>query len=130
MPAPDRCAHRCGRAPLTASLRLSLKKNEEWAWPGRLIALSRFPDSRDVCLCSPGPRSLAWDNQGELDPQDQFDLLQSSMVSKTDCMQTELIAAVERISLDQLSVTSAVTGLLRRVSAKGRDQVHQEVLTF
>ena len=62
---------------------------------------------------APVPWCLAWREDGELDAQDRFDLLQSLVASETLDAQPTLVAAVERMSLVELSVlaTTDVTGL-------------------
>jgi hypothetical protein len=55
---------------------------------------------------APSPWSLAWQPDGELGPQDKFDLLQALVVSESVEVQTSLIAAVERLSTAELSFTS------------------------
>lgn len=62
---------------------------------------------------APVPWCLAWREDGELDPQDRFDLLQNLVASESPDVQPSLIAAVERMSLVELSVMAAtdVTGL-------------------
>ncbi len=62
---------------------------------------------------APVPWCLAWREDGELDPQDRFDLLQNLVASESPDVQPLLIAAVERMSLVELSVMAAtdVTGL-------------------
>lgn len=62
---------------------------------------------------APVPWSLAWCEDGELAPQDRFDLLQTLVQNETQEAQPTLIAAIEQISLSQVSVlhTSEVTRL-------------------
>jgi hypothetical protein len=55
---------------------------------------------------APSPWSLAWQPNGELGPQDKFDLLQALVVSESVEVQTSLIAAVESLSTAELSFTS------------------------
>ncbi|MFZ9215913.1 MAG: hypothetical protein ACO28M_04090 [Vulcanococcus sp.] len=64
-------------------------------------------------MTAPVPWSLAWSDNGELAPQDRFDLLQSLVVSETEATQSALVAAVEQLSVAELSVlaTRGVTGL-------------------
>ena len=54
-------------------------------------------------MTAPAPWSLAWREDGELAPQDRFDLLQSLVTSESLDVQTALIAAVERISVAELT---------------------------
>ena len=65
-------------------------------------------------MTAPVPWSLAWSEDGDLAPQDLFDLLQTLVRTETASMQPALICAVERLSLADISVLSSceVTGLL------------------
>jgi hypothetical protein len=60
----------------------------------------------------PVPWSLAWCEDGELAPQDRFDLLQTLICSETVEVQSALIASIERLALADLSLVSSaeVTG--------------------
>jgi hypothetical protein len=62
---------------------------------------------------APVPWSLAWSEDGELAPQDRFDLLQTLVRTESLQVQTDMIAAVERLSVAEISVTASrdVTGL-------------------
>ena len=62
---------------------------------------------------APVPWSLAWGEDGELAPQDRFDLLQTLVCSESMEVQPALIAAVERLTTVELAVISSteVTGL-------------------
>jgi hypothetical protein len=64
-------------------------------------------------MTAPVPWSLAWREDGELAPQDRFDLLQSLVGTESMEAQTSLIAAVECLSITELSVVALedVTGL-------------------
>lgn len=66
-------------------------------------------------MAAPVPWSLAWSDDGELAPQDRFDLLQTLVISgsETSQVQTTLIAAIERLPLEQLTClpSDSVTGL-------------------
>jgi hypothetical protein len=64
-------------------------------------------------MTAPPPWSLAWHENGELAPQDLFDVLQALVVSESVEVQPGLVAAVERLSVSEISVlsTSEVTGL-------------------
>ena len=64
-------------------------------------------------MTAPAPWSLAWRENGELASQDLFDLLRALVVSETLEAQPALVAAVERLSVTELSVfaTGEVTGL-------------------
>jgi hypothetical protein len=57
-------------------------------------------------MMAPSAWSLAWQPDGELGPQDKFDLLQALVVSESVEVQTSLIAAVESLSTAELSFTS------------------------
>jgi len=62
---------------------------------------------------APVPWCLAWCEDGELTPQDRFDLLQSLVCSETVEAQSALIASVERMAVTEISVVGSrgVTGL-------------------
>lgn len=60
-------------------------------------------------MTAPVPWSLAWTDDGELAPQDRFDLLQSLVASESDCAQLALVVAVERLGVEQLSLLSSET---------------------
>ena len=64
-------------------------------------------------MTAPVPWSLAWREDGELAPQDRFDLLRSLVCSESSDVQPALIAAVECLALTDLSVVALedVTGL-------------------
>jgi len=64
-------------------------------------------------MTAPVPWSLAWSDDGELAPQDRFDLLQSLVASECETVQPSLVVAVERLGVEQLTViaTDALTGL-------------------
>ncbi|MBD2423696.1 MAG: hypothetical protein VKM34_05610 [Cyanobacteriota bacterium] len=66
-------------------------------------------------MTAPVPWSLAWREDGELAPQDRFDLLQSLVSSESAAVQSSLIAAVERLSLAE--VTSISLGEVTRLCA-------------
>jgi hypothetical protein len=68
---------------------------------------------RDPTMTAPVPWSLAWSEDGELAPQDLFDLLQTMVSTESSEVQPALITAVERLSVVQLSVvvTAEVTEL-------------------
>ena len=55
-------------------------------------------------MTAPVPWSLAWREDGELAPQDRFDLLQSLVRSESIEVQPSLIAAVECLAIHDLSV--------------------------
>ena len=64
-------------------------------------------------MTAPVPWSLAWREDGELAPQDRFDLLQSLVRSESSAAQPALIAAVECLAISDISVVALedVTGL-------------------
>jgi hypothetical protein len=57
-------------------------------------------------MTAPVPWSLAWREDGELAPQDRFDLLQSLVTSECADVQCSLIAAVERLSITEITCLS------------------------
>ena len=59
-------------------------------------------------MTAPVPWSLAWREDGELAPQDLFDLLQTLVSSESSAVQPTLIAAVERLSLSEISVMASL----------------------
>jgi len=63
---------------------------------------------RDPTMSAPVPWSLAWSEDGELAPQDLFDLLQTMVSTESSEVQPALITAVERLSVVQLSVVATV----------------------
>jgi hypothetical protein len=54
----------------------------------------------------PLPWSLAWSDDGELAAQDRFDLLQTLVACESESIQPTLIALIERMPLDQVSMLS------------------------
>ena len=68
---------------------------------------------RCTVMTAPVPWSLAWSEDGELAPQDRFDLLQTLVRSESQEVQGSLVAAVESISLLEVSSIALgdVTGL-------------------
>jgi hypothetical protein len=60
-------------------------------------------------MTAPVPWSLAWNEDGELASQDRFDLLQTLVVSESEAVQPELVVAVERIGVEQLTKLSTDT---------------------
>jgi hypothetical protein len=58
-------------------------------------------------MTAPVPWSLAWSEDGELAPQDRFDLLQSLVASECESVQPALVVAVERLSVEQLTLVSS-----------------------
>ncbi|MFN6337743.1 MAG: hypothetical protein ACK41W_03295 [Cyanobacteriota bacterium] len=61
----------------------------------------------------PVPWSLSWREDGELTPQDRFDLLQTLMVSEAPEAQLSLVVAMERLPMTEITSLSntGVTGL-------------------
>jgi hypothetical protein len=55
----------------------------------------------------PVPWSLSWGEDGELAPQDLFDLLQTLMLAETPEVQPSLIVAMERLSLAEITTLSS-----------------------
>jgi hypothetical protein len=73
-----------------------------------------IPDLADPVMTTyPVPWSLAWGEDGELDPQDRFDLLQTLVRTESLEVQSVMVAAVEKLAVNDLSVVSTgeVTGL-------------------
>jgi hypothetical protein len=64
-------------------------------------------------MTAPALWSLAWREDGELAPQDRFDLLQTLVVCESVEAQPGLVAAVERLTLVETCAvsTAEVTGL-------------------
>ncbi|MBE9173951.1 hypothetical protein IQ216_12995 [Cyanobium sp. LEGE 06143] len=54
-------------------------------------------------MTAPVAWSLAWSEDGELAPQDRFDLLQSLVQTESQDVQPSLIAAVEVMELTEVS---------------------------
>jgi hypothetical protein len=61
----------------------------------------------------PVPWSLAWGEDGELAPQDRFDLLQTLICSENLEVQSALIASIESLALADLTLVS--TGAMTEV---------------
>ena len=57
-------------------------------------------------MTAPVPWSLTWREDGELAAQDRFDLLQSLVALESSEVQPGLVVAIERLSLDQLTLVS------------------------
>jgi len=74
--------------------------------------ISRDPKRGPAMTKIPVPWSLAWCEDGELAPQDRFDLLQTLICSENLEVQSALIASIENLPLADLTVvsTTAVTG--------------------
>ncbi|MEB3307197.1 MAG: hypothetical protein VKK98_03495 [Cyanobacteriota bacterium] len=64
-------------------------------------------------MTAPVPWCLAWRDDGELAPQDRFDLLQTLICAENPDVQGSLVVAVERLSVAEshVSVLGDVTGL-------------------
>lgn len=58
-------------------------------------------------MTAPVPWSLAWSDDGELAAQDRFDLLQSLVMSESQSVQPGLVVAIERLSLEQVSLLAS-----------------------
>jgi hypothetical protein len=73
--------------------------------------ISRDPKRGPAMSMIPVPWSLAWCEDGELAPQDRFDLLQTLICSENLEVQSALIASIESLALADLTVvsTAAVT---------------------
>jgi hypothetical protein len=54
----------------------------------------------------PVPWSLSWREDGELTPQDHFDLLQTLLLTETPEVQHSLVLAMERISVSEITTLS------------------------
>ena len=50
--------------------------------------------------------SLSWREDGELAPQDQFDLLHTLVVSESPEVQHSLVVAMERLSVNDITTIS------------------------
>lgn len=59
-------------------------------------------------MTAPVPWSLAWADNGELAPQDQFDLLQSLVACESASVQHGLILAVEQLSVKHYSLVASM----------------------
>lgn len=55
---------------------------------------------------SPVPWSLSWREDGELAPQDHFDLLQTLLLTEAPEVQHSLVMAVERLSVHEVTAIS------------------------
>lgn len=58
-------------------------------------------------MTAPVPWSLAWREDGELAPQDLFDLLQALLCSESQSVQPSLVYAVERLATAELTLLSS-----------------------
>jgi len=73
------------------------------------ILINLLPTPMVAPAPAPVPWSLAWGEDGELAPQDRFDVLQCLVSSERSEVQTALIAAVETVGLscsEMVEVTS------------------------
>ena len=68
--------------------------------------MSANSDQPSPVITAPVPWSLAWREDGELAAQDRFDLLQSLVACESAEVQSTLVAAVERLSIADLSSLS------------------------
>jgi hypothetical protein len=62
-------------------------------------------------MTAPVPWSLAWSEDGELAPQDRFDLLQTLVQTESLEVQYSLISAVESMTTAEITSTSLGTSL-------------------
>ncbi|MEB3199088.1 MAG: hypothetical protein VKK62_01010 [Synechococcaceae cyanobacterium] len=58
-------------------------------------------------MTAPVPWSLAWREDGELAPQDLFDLLQTLVCCESESAQPSLVYAVERLAMADVTVLSS-----------------------
>jgi hypothetical protein len=75
--------------------------------------ISRDPKRGPAMSKIPVPWSLAWGEDGELAPQDRFDLLQTLICSENLEVQSALIASIESLALADLTLVS--TGAMTEV---------------
>jgi len=68
--------------------------------------ISRDPKRGPAMTKIPVPWSLAWCEDGELAPQDRFDLLQTLISSENLEVQSALIASIESLALADLTLVS------------------------
>ena len=68
--------------------------------------MSANSDQPSPVITAPVPWSLAWREDGELAAQDRFDLLQSLVACESSEVQSTLIAAVEQLSIADLTSLS------------------------
>ena len=71
-----------------------------------VVPMSANSDQPSPVITAPVPWSLAWREDGELAAQDRFDLLQSLVACESAEVQSTLIAAVERLSIADLTSLS------------------------
>jgi hypothetical protein len=55
---------------------------------------------------SPVPWSLSWREDGELAPQDHFDLLQTLVLTESPEVQHSLVLAMERLTVNEITTIS------------------------
>jgi len=55
----------------------------------------------------PVPWSLSWREDGELAPQDHFDLLQTLVLTESPEVQHSLVMAMERLAVHEITAISA-----------------------
>jgi hypothetical protein len=75
--------------------------------------ISRDPKRGSAMTKIPVPWSLAWCEDGELAPQDRFDLLQTLICNENLEVQSALIASIESLALADLTLVS--TGAMTEV---------------
>ncbi len=63
---------------------------------------------RSLLMTAPVPWSLAWSDNGDLAPQDQFDLLQCLVACESASVQHVLIRAVEQLVVENYSLLASV----------------------
>jgi hypothetical protein len=68
--------------------------------------ISRDPKRGPAMTKIPVPWSLAWCEDGELAPQDRFDLLQTLICSENLEVQSALIASIESLASADLTLVS------------------------
>jgi hypothetical protein len=54
----------------------------------------------------PVPWSLSWREDGELAPQDHFDLLQTLLLTESSEVQHSLVVAMERLTVSEITAIS------------------------
>ena len=87
-----------GRSPLTSHCQESL--------------INLLPKPMVAPTPAPVPWSLAWGEDGELAPQDRFDVLQCLVSSERSEVQTALIAAVESVGVSVSAMTEVTSQLI------------------
>jgi hypothetical protein len=84
---------------------------EDRGQPGKLVPLSAnadFPCSEMIPPLTPPPVpwSLSWREDGELTPQDHFDLLQTLLLTESSEVQHSLVVAMERLTVSEITAIS------------------------